>query len=319
MISLNSFVPSNWVLTVHNRDCFVMNKITKEKKQVDFNYRSFQIFQSNHVLKHFVWNNENEKIYIIGEKSFQNNLNDNPIKHINIFDCTDGESVYFFNANNVTLQQDGKSFLYTTSSGDVTRYWFNYTHKDINSKNLERKDIYSFRLQNAKVLRAMLDSDKYKSDLEMQTVSFEKVVYISSVIELAVKNKDIASVKVLLLNEIDQIFNGDQNKHKLPKYTCFSILNAHIHGYEYNAHLENKDMLKEMEEWMHDKKAYEHKHSALIPFVIGTASLNWPALVSTIVAEYLVWVNDDRIAQFSETKSWKIAALVKKRYREINK
>ena len=71
------------------------------------------------------------------------------------------------------------------------------------------------------------------------------------------------------------------------------------------------DMLKEMEAWIRDKKAYEHKHSALIPFVIGTVSLDWPVLVSTIVAEYLVWVNDDRIAQFTETKSWDIAKCVK--------
>ena len=209
--------------------------------------------------------------------------------------------------------------MHTNVDGVIRRWWVNYTHEDINAERC-KKDQYHFHLHNAKVLRAFFDSGKLISDLIPTDIYGAKTRYMTRM-ELAVENRDVASVKVLLLEGLDPLSDVSyKNKKRLPEnaevLTHSSYQNACIHCHFGDQYMSK--VLKEMEEWIHEKKAYEHKHSALIPFVIGTASLDWPVLVSTIVAEYLVWVNDDRIAQFSEIKSWAIAALVKKTHCKIN-
>ena len=308
MSFLDSLIPSNWICAVHEKGCFLVNTDTKEKTHICFARHRFERFHRLHTLKHFVWNHENKKIYIIGERCSR--IDDQFINYIEIFDCINGLSVYCFEADSVTFQEDGKSLLHTESNGDVTRWWFNYTHKDINVESC-KKDKYHFHLHNTKALRAFFDSGERISDL----IPYVENHFVTRM-ELAVKNLDTASVKVLLLKGLNPLFDSDYKKtKKLPEYAQISMKNSYTLAQTF---FEYKNILKEMEEWMHDTKAYEHKYSALIPFVFGTASLDWPVLVSTIVAEYLVWVNDDRIAQFTETKSWKIAAVVKQKYREIN-
>ena len=315
---LDSLIPSDWICAVNEKGCALVNLVTKEKRAIDFKNHSFERFQQENTMKHFVWNNENEKMYIIGEKSVY--YDDQIINYINIFECKSGLLVYFFKADEVTFQEDGKSLLHTKSNGDVTRWWFNYTHKDINVESCKRGDQHHFHLQNAKTLRAFLDSGKRISAVVPLNEYLEKIPFVTRM-ELAVKNADVASVKVLLLEGLNPLSDGIfKNNKRFPEYAKISTDNSYeiaLKNYRFG----NQDMLKvlkEMEEWIHDKKAYEHKHSALIPFVMGTVSLDWPVLVSTIVAEYLVWVNDNYIAQFSEVKSWNIAAFVKKRYRKIN-
>ena len=308
---VDSLIPSDWICAVNEKGCMLANLVTKEKRAIDFDNYSFERFQQEHTMKHFVWNNENEKLYIIGEKRVHEN--NQMTNYINILECENGLSVYFLKADKVEFQQDGKSLLYTDIDGEITRWWFNYTDKDINMEVCKRGDQHHFHLHNAKVLRAFLDSGDRVSDL----LPIEKIDSFSFVtrMELAVDNDDIASVKVLLLKGLNPLFDSDYKKKKKVPESTVSMLNSYLRAFKYCG---DKNILKEMEEWMRDKKLYEHKYSTLIPFVIGTASLDWPVLVSTIVAEYLVWVNDDLIAQFTETKSWKIAALVKKKYRKIN-
>ena len=308
MSFLDSLIPSDWICAVHRSGAaFLANTFTKEKKVLLS--QGFNNFQQFVKLQYFVWNNENEKLYIIGEE-----IKMSGVKYINIYDFTGCVTVYFLKAENVTFSEDGKSFLYTSESGEVTKHWFNYTDKDINEETC-KQDQYHFHLHTAKSLRAFLDSGHCIGDLvKINEKGYDRDRLVTRM-ELAVVNNDISSIRVLLLKGIHPILDSDYKKNLFPADARFSMVNSYSLARES---CDNEKIIEEMEAWMRNKKAYEHKHSALIPFVIGTASLDLPALISTIVAEYLIWVNDDRIAQFSETKSWNIAALVKQKYHEIN-
>ena len=59
---------------------------------------------------------------------------------------------------------------------------------------------------------------------------------------------------------------------------------------------------------------YHSNHSALIALAIGLVSIDLPVLIVTLISEYLVSINEEKLfGQYSEQKSWNIAALVKKK------
>ena len=60
-------------------------------------------------------------------------------------------------------------------------------------------------------------------------------------------------------------------------------------------------------------KRYHTNHAALVHAAIGLASLDVPVLVTTIIAEFMVAVNDTLLAEFKPHVAWKIAVLVKDR------
>ena len=62
---------------------------------------------------------------------------------------------------------------------------------------------------------------------------------------------------------------------------------------------------------------YVSDHSALIQLAIGLASLDLPVLVITIISEYLVSINEEKLfGQYPEHMNWKIASLIKKKSKE---
>ena len=69
----------------------------------------------------------------------------------------------------------------------------------------------------------------------------------------------------------------------------------------------------EMKSYLENPIRYRSDCSALIALSIGLASLELPVLVMTIISEYLVSINEEKLfADYPEHKNWKIAALVKK-------
>ena len=73
MSFLKSLIQSNWICFAHKKGCALVNTVTKETRAINVEGDSFAKFQKEHTMKHFVWNNENEKLYIIGEKSINDN------------------------------------------------------------------------------------------------------------------------------------------------------------------------------------------------------------------------------------------------------
>ena len=75
-----------------------------------------------------------------------------------------------------------------------------------------------------------------------------------------------------------------------------------------------KAVAQELELYLENPPRYCSDRSPLIALSIGLASLDLPVLLLTIVAEYLVWINQDElVGQYSQQKSWDIAALIKKK------
>ena len=65
--------------------------------------------------------------------------------------------------------------------------------------------------------------------------------------------------------------------------------------------------------YLENPARYFSKNSALVHSAIGLASLDLPVLLVVMVADFLVWENYEYYAEYSEKKSWDIAALVKKK------
>ena len=71
---------------------------------------------------------------------------------------------------------------------------------------------------------------------------------------------------------------------------------------------------REIELYLENPTRYCADWSALIALSIGLASLDLPTLVVTLIAEYLAWLNEEKLfGEYSEQKSWDIAALIKKK------
>ena len=69
-----------------------------------------------------------------------------------------------------------------------------------------------------------------------------------------------------------------------------------------------------MESYLENPIRFRSDHSALIQLAIGLVSLDLPVLVVTLISEYLVWLNEEKLfGEYSEQKSWNIAALIKKK------
>ena len=73
----------------------------------------------------------------------------------------------------------------------------------------------------------------------------------------------------------------------------------------------------QLELYVKNPKLYVSNHSALIHTAIGLAFLDLPILLVTIISEHLALINEEFLAEFSETKSWKIAALIKTKATEL--
>ena len=64
-------------------------------------------------------------------------------------------------------------------------------------------------------------------------------------------------------------------------------------------------IVREMELYLENPTRYRSDHSALIQLAIGLASLDLPVLIVTIISEYLVSINEEKLyGQYSEQKSW---------------
>ena len=74
---------------------------------------------------------------------------------------------------------------------------------------------------------------------------------------------------------------------------------------------------KEMELYLENPIRYRSDCSALIQLSIGLASLDLPVLVMTIISEYLVSINEEKLfGQYPEHKNWEIASLIKKKSKQ---
>ena len=75
-----------------------------------------------------------------------------------------------------------------------------------------------------------------------------------------------------------------------------------------------KSVLDEINSFKVSPSCYVSDHSALIQLAIGLASLDLPVLIVTIISEYLVSINEEKLfAEYPEHKNWKIASLIKKK------
>ena len=73
----------------------------------------------------------------------------------------------------------------------------------------------------------------------------------------------------------------------------------------------------ELESYLENPIRYRSDHSALIQLSIGLASLDLPVLIVTLISEYLVSINEEKLfGQHPEHINWKIAALIKKKSKE---
>merc|ERR1712146_123066 len=73
-------------------------------------------------------------------------------------------------------------------------------------------------------------------------------------------------------------------------------------------------VLDEINSFKVSPSRYVSDHSALIALSIGLASLDLPVLIVTIISEYLVSINQEKLfGQYSDQKNWKIASLIKKK------
>ena len=70
----------------------------------------------------------------------------------------------------------------------------------------------------------------------------------------------------------------------------------------------------EIESYLENPIRYRSDHSALIALSIGLASLDLPVLIVTLISEYSVTINEEKLfGEYSEQKSWDIASLIKKK------
>ena len=74
---------------------------------------------------------------------------------------------------------------------------------------------------------------------------------------------------------------------------------------------------EEMESYLRNPVRYRSDCSALIQLAIGLASVDLPVLIVTLISEYLVSINEEKLfGQYPEHINWKIAALIKKKSKE---
>ena len=77
------------------------------------------------------------------------------------------------------------------------------------------------------------------------------------------------------------------------------------------------DAKHEMRLYLENPIRFRSNCSALIALSIGLASLDLPVLIITIISEYLVSINQEKLfGQYSDQKNWKIASLIKKKSKE---
>ena len=75
-----------------------------------------------------------------------------------------------------------------------------------------------------------------------------------------------------------------------------------------------KAVCQEMELYLDNPVRYRSDCSALIALSIGLASLDLPVLIITIISEYLVSINEEKLfGQYPEHINWDIATLIKKK------
>ena len=80
---------------------------------------------------------------------------------------------------------------------------------------------------------------------------------------------------------------------------------------------ERYPLIREMQVFVDNPALYRSNCSALIAISIGLASLDLPVLIVTLISEYSVSINEEKLfAEYSEQKSWDIAALIKKKSKE---
>ena len=71
---------------------------------------------------------------------------------------------------------------------------------------------------------------------------------------------------------------------------------------------------REMKSYLENPIRYRSDCSALIVASIGLASLDLPVLLVTLISEYSASINEEKFfAEYSEQKSWDIAALIQKK------
>ena len=80
---------------------------------------------------------------------------------------------------------------------------------------------------------------------------------------------------------------------------------------------EAKAVLQEIECYLANPIRYRSDCSALIALSIGLASLDLPVLIVTLISEYLVSINEEKLfGQYPEHENWNIASLIKKKSKE---
>ena len=71
---------------------------------------------------------------------------------------------------------------------------------------------------------------------------------------------------------------------------------------------------RELETYLENPNCYRSSHSALIALAVGLVSLDLPVLIVTLISEYLVLINEEKLfGEYAEQKSWNVAALIKKK------
>ena len=97
----------------------------------------------------------------------------------------------------------------------------------------------------------------------------------------------------------------------------FAGKNCRMNPLQSARQCQDKSIANEMKLYLENPTRYLSNHSALIALSIGLASLDLPVLIITIISEYLVSINEEKLfGQYPEHKNWKIAALIKKKGKE---
>ena len=116
-------------------------------------------------------------------------------------------------------------------------------------------------------------------------------------------------VRLLLLNSkvspLDALLENEEEEEEEKEESTFLQI----------AKDQNREsIVQEMQIFLANPIRYHSNHSALIALAIGLVSIDLPVLIVTSISEYLVSINEEKLfGQYSEQKSWDIAALIKKK------